>query len=92
VNISETDWFLMQAFYNAEQDGRDLSEAGSEAMMGEGLTLEQYGRALKRLEDDGLMVVDVLQGGMGQVLSAVPIRITRQGVLNVEAKRASGQT
>jgi hypothetical protein len=81
----------MQAFYNAEQDGRDINAAGNEAKKGEGLRTDQYARALKRLQDDGLPEVKVFGGwNRPEAMMARPIRLTRQGVMYVEAKERAG--
>ena len=86
--LSEVHWFQLQSLYNAEHDGRrsfgDLSEAGAEAMKAAGLDLEEYGRALMRLEDEGFLEVDILKDGAGKVVSAVPLRLTAQAVTYVE--------
>lgn len=91
-DLSEFDWFILHAPYNAERDGRishgDLGEAGSDAMKSAGLNIEQYGRALRRLQDAGHIVAHVLTAGEGQVVSALPERLTSLGMRYSEARIA----
>jgi hypothetical protein len=87
MNISETDWFLHQALYNATQDGRDLDEAGMEAMKGAQLEVPAYVASLRRLADVGFIEIDSLTSGEGVVVYVSINRLTGQGVAWAESKR-----
>jgi hypothetical protein len=80
-DLAHIDVFLLKVLYNAQFEGRDLNDAGTEARRREDvdLDLDAYGRAIERLRDRQLVESNILLSGDGHIASVYVRRVTGPG-------------
>ncbi len=72
------DEFLLRQLGLAEEDGRDLLDAGTAVMKKHGWTLDQYGQSVKRLVDAQTVVAQLVKAG-GKYVIVWPEAVTEFG-------------